>query len=201
MYGDALAQTILSVPGGPFVACLPLLIFCGLLRPVQRGVRLVEEGRLAGRGSHGPPSRSDATGRRVGSAISLNSIELALIAELNREQARDHDAVANDPRTRPEKRLAAARAASQWRARASVFQVQAQRQSAQPIVPDYQTMDDGLGVVYAGPERRQRTRRTRKRRATAAPRGLERHNRQAIGNRRRGDRRRSELASLVRIGR
>lgn len=193
MPGHALAQMFLSGAGVAFLACLPVLIFCGLLRPLRRSGGVLEQTRPDEHGS--PPS--DGGDRPEGSAISLNSIELALIAELNLEQARGYEAVANDPETRPETRLASAQAASQWRARASLFQLQAQRQSAQPLVPAHPAAHDGLSIVYAGPERRKATRRTQTRRAAAAARALERRNRPAIGDRRRRDRRGPELAALL----
>jgi hypothetical protein len=181
---------LVSGAGGALVACLPIVIFCGLLRPLRRSWGSLAPTRRA---EHKPPP-SERGDRLEGSAISLNSIELALIAELNLEQARGHEAVANDPETRPERRRAAAQAASEWRARASLFQLQAQRQSAQPLVPGGDAVHRGLGFVYAGPERRQRTRRTWTRRAAAVPRWRERRNGHAAGDRRRGDRRRPELA-------
>ena len=180
----------LSGAGVTLLACLPVLIFCGLLRPLRRSGGVLEQTRPDEHGS--PPS--EGGDRPEGSAISLNSIELALIAELNLEQARAHDAVANDPDTRTETRLAAARAAGQWRVRASLLQRQAQRQSSQPMLSGYETMRDGLSVVYTGPERREWTRRTRTRRATAMPPGPERREPDAPGDRRRGDRRCPQLA-------
>ncbi len=189
MDGQVLGQMIVSGVGGALVACLPVLIFCGLLRPLRRGGGALE---LMRRPEHKPPP-SGAGDRPAGPTLSLNAIELALIAELNLEQARGHEAVAHNPETCPEKRRAAAEAARQWRARASLFQLQAQRQSTQPIVPAHESTHRGLGFVYAGQERRKRSRRTWTRRAMAVSRGLERRNRHAVGDRRRGDRRRREL--------
>jgi hypothetical protein len=188
MHGYALAQTILSGPDG----LLPLVILCGLLHPLQHRVRPVAGSRRSAGG--GQEAARGYGPDRPGTTIGLNSIELALIAELNLEQARAHDAVANDPDTRTETRLAAARAAGQWRVRASLLQRQAQRQSSQPMLSGYETMRDGLSVVYTGPERREWTRRTRTRRATAMPPGPERREPDAPGDRRRGDRRCPQLA-------
>lgn len=187
MHG-ALAQTILSSPDG----LLPLLILCGLLRALQHRVRPVSGPRWGAGGSQ-EEARSDGPVRH-GTTISLNSIELALIAELNLEQARAHDAVANDPDTRTDIRLAAARAAGQWRVRASLLQRQAQLQSSQPMLSGYETMHNGLSVDYTGPERRARTRRKRTRRATAMHAGPGRRDPDSRGDRRRGDRRRPKLA-------
>jgi hypothetical protein len=194
MHGHVLTQTLLSGPGGPWLACLPLLVFCGLLRPLVRCARLLEEPRRAPRWSRQPPCSLD--GDNPGeSGIRLTPIELALIAELNLEQARSHEEVASDPDRAAETRLAAARAASEWRARATLFHQQAQRQSAEPVVPRQPAALARSGACYVGPERRRHTRRSQSRRVAAASGELERRERQDAGDRRRGDRRRPQLAS------
>ena len=57
--------------------------------------------------------------------MSLNSIELGLIAELNLEMARANEAVAEDATELPETRRVASEAANAWRERARLFQLQA----------------------------------------------------------------------------
>ncbi len=193
MHAHVLTQTLLSGSGGTWLACLPLLVFCGLLRPMVRCARLFEESRRAAGWSR-EPRRSEDRDRPGESEVRLTPIELALVAELNLEQARAHDEVANDPDRTPETRLAAARAASEWRTRASLFQQQAQRQSAEPIAPLHPASHARSGVRYAGPERRRHTRRRQSARVMAASGELERRDRRDAGDRRRGDRRRPQLA-------
>jgi hypothetical protein len=194
MHGHAIAHTVLAVAGGPFVACAPLLIFCGLLAPLGRGARPFDEVRRTAWWRAEPRRRRAGNMWQVDSPLGLNSIELALIAELNLERARAHEEVANDPDTRHETRAAAAQEAREWRARAAVFQMEAQRQSAQPIVPGVQASDGALEPAYTGPDRRKQARRRQTRRMTAMSWARDRRDRHAAGDRRRGDRRRLELA-------
>ena len=75
MPGHALAQMFLSGAGVAFVL-LPVLIFYGLLAHSGADGGVLDKTRPDEHGS--PPS--EARDRPEGSAISLNSIELALIA-------------------------------------------------------------------------------------------------------------------------
>ena len=127
--------------------------------------------------------------------MSLNAIELALIAELNLERARDHDAVANDAARLPEVRQAAAAAATAWRERARLFKLEAGRRSAHSMAPG----ESGpvFDFTYTGPERRRQMRRLQTRRgdAEAVAGGPAARDRRTAPERRRNDRRRPELAA------
>ncbi|HUJ34699.1 MAG TPA: hypothetical protein VLW51_05775 [Solirubrobacteraceae bacterium] len=125
--------------------------------------------------------------------MSLNAIELALIAEHSLEMARANEAVANDAATGLETRRRASEVAAAWRRRAESFKLQAQRRCAHPIVPGEQPLSHVR--AYAGPERRQRMRRTQTRRTDPAWAAAdEDRDRRAGPERRRHDRRRPELA-------
>jgi hypothetical protein len=199
MLSHALAHTILPGAAGPWAVCWALLIFCGLLGPVEPKGRAQRELRGAVRSSdESPPKprgdRSAGEDRPEPSAISLNAIELALIAELNLERARDHDAVANDAARLPEVRQAAAAAATAWRERARLFELEAGRRSAHPMAPG----ESGpvIDFTYAGPERRRQMRRRQTRRGDWEASGRrDRRDRRAGPERRRGDRRRPEFAA------
>jgi hypothetical protein len=125
--------------------------------------------------------------------ISLNSIELALIAELNLEMALAQDAVAQDAIQRLETREIASEAAARWRGRARWLQLQAQRQSADSIVPD-EPMIHAPAAAYSGPERRRQMRRQRARR-TETPVGSApgRGDQRISYDRRKRERRRAEV--------
>jgi hypothetical protein len=116
--------------------------------------------------------------------MSLNAIELALIAEHSLEMARANQAVADDGATRLETRREAARVAAAWRQRAELFQIEARRRSAYPIHPCVQPIRP-----YAGPERRRRMRRTHTRRTDPAYAGNDRGDRRAGPERRWRERR------------
>jgi hypothetical protein len=119
--------------------------------------------------------------------MALNAIELALIAEHSLEMARANQAVADDAAVQLETRLEAARLAAGWRQRAELFQIEARRRSAYPIVPCVQPIRP-----YAGPERRTRMRRTQTRRTDPASAGQDRGDRRAGPERRWRERRCAE---------
>jgi hypothetical protein len=235
MHVDALVQMIVSAAGhGSPPALVPglvLLVFCGLLRPLEPRVRaFAASRRTAGGGGYGGASevrgraahesgargrgvrsdrQPDARADRVGtSAIDLNSIELALLAELSLEMALGEDAVANDVARSPQTRRVASELAAAWRERSRRFQLQAQRQGMDPIVPELQPERRGTDPIaadlrlisgpapsYRGPERRKRMRRTQTRRTSStAPDGIDRLDRRTGRDRRQHDRRRRELA-------
>lgn len=168
------------------VACV-LLALSGLLEPLECRVRaFVCRARWEPAAVEAP---SDAL-REEGSAIpmSLNAIELALIAEHSLEMARANQAIADDVRTPPETRRNAADVAAAWRQRAELFMVQARRQSAYRIVPAVRPIR-ASGTVYTGPDRRRQMRRTRPRRTDLSATGDGRGDRRARPERRRLDRR------------
>ena len=112
MLGHAIAHTILLGEAGSWAVCCALLVFSGLLGPLKPKARALREIRRAVRSSDEPPPKaredwSVREDRPEASAMTLNAIELALIAELNLERARDHDAVANDAARLPKVRQAA----------------------------------------------------------------------------------------------
>ena len=152
----------------------------------RRGVRSGDEPPRKSR--RAPPERED---RPEALAISLNAIELALIAELNRERARDHDAVANDTARLPEVRQAAAESATAWRARARLFELEAGRRSGHPLVAGESS--PVVDFSYTGPERRRHMRRRQTRRSDGQA-ASERFDQRTELERRRQDRRRPELA-------
>lgn len=176
MHGYGLAQTILvSRDGAGPMACFALLAFCGFLRPLKR------------RGRVEPPRRARAKSPAT-PTVELNAIELGLLAELSLEQARANEELVDDPAQRPEIRRSAQETAMAWRERARVFQLQACRRGAAPLVPDVH--------AYTGPERRAGMRRRDARRTgPASSLGTRPGDRRTVPDRRRGDRRRPELAS------
>jgi len=200
MLSHALAHTILLGAAGSWAVCCALLIFSGLLGPFERKARgLAGIQRAVGSSDEPPPKAgrepSAREDRPEASAMSLNAIELALIAELNLERARDHDAVANDAARLPEVRQAAAAAATAWRERARLFKLEAGRRSAHWMAPG----ESGpvFDFTYTGPERRRQMRRLQTRRgdAEAVAGGPEARDRRTAPERRRNDRRRPELAA------
>jgi hypothetical protein len=189
---------------GYAIAAFTLLIFGGVLRPPESRARafvsyLLEE-RVAIRrfrqGHAGVEPRRDAPPAPAAAPpMSLNPIELALIAEYSLEMARANEAVAEDATVQLETRRRASEVATAWRRRAQLFQMQARCQSAQPIIPGEQSIHVP-GRAYTGPERRQKMRRTQTRRTEwplASP-GRSGHDRRAQVERRRRDRRRPEPA-------
>ena len=175
MHGFGLAESILlNRDGAGLMACFALLAFCGLLRPLQRS------GRFA------PTLRAEPNDPAT-PTVKLNAIELGLLAELSLEQAHAHQELVDDPAQSPEIRQSAAATAVAWRERARVFQSQACRQAAAPIVPDVH--------AYTGPERRKGLRRRETRRTGSTPSvGRQPGDRRMAPDRRQGDRRRPELA-------
>jgi len=167
------------------VAVFALLVFSGLLRPLEpRACMLRRRAAVELR----PDALPDPAGA---SPMSLNSIELGLIAELNLEMAQANEAVAQDVTQRPETRRVASEAANTWRERARLFHLQAHRQSAHPIVPGTRSVHPA-GLAYTGPERRRQMRRTQTRR-TGGP-VLDARDRRIGSDRRRRDRRRPKTA-------
>lgn len=193
MYCYALVQTMLSGGDATLAACVALLVFSGLLGPFEPRALALGKRRRGARRSHEPPP--PATADRSGDlAISLNAIELALIAELSLEQASAHDAVADDAGQRPEIRTAAAEAATAWRERARLFQLEARRRVGHPIVPGRPAQV--AASAYTGPERRRQMRRGQTRRGgpEVAFDARDRRDRRTVAERRGRDRRRRELA-------
>jgi hypothetical protein len=191
MLGYALAHATLLGAGGSLAVYGALLIFSGLLGPLEPKARRPGEFRRPVRSGHEPPPKSRKE-QPEALPISLNAIELALIAELNLERARDHDAVANDAVRLPEVRRAAATAATAWRERARVFQLEAERRSGHSMAPGKSA--PVMDFTYTGPERRQHMRRRQTRRYEAEAASEHRRDRRAGPERRREDRRRPELA-------
>jgi hypothetical protein len=91
--------------------------------------------------------------------LGLSSIEVALLATFNLEMADSYDEIADDPKLRRETRRNAGESASCYRARAELFQLEAQRLSAYPTILAEQPAQ-ARAARYTGPERRKRERRT-----------------------------------------
>jgi hypothetical protein len=179
---------------GHALAALVVVMFCGLLRPLGWRVRaLVRAAGPASSDTKPPPDVMPDRGQPL--PMRLNAIELALIAEHSREMARANEAVADDTSKRLETRRRASDVAAAWRQRAQLFQMQAQRESARPIVPGEQTVC-AFGRKYTGPERRERGRRTQTRRTDGSSVGTRhaRGDRRARPERRGRDRRRPQPA-------
>lgn len=105
----------------------------------------------------------------MSSPLHLTSIELALLAKFSLEMADSYEEVADDPNRRRETRANAWESASCYRARAQVFQLEAQRLSAYPTFLTEQPGEPDR-ARYTGPERRKRERRTRDRRGSQSSR-------------------------------
>ena len=120
--------------------------------------------------------------------------QLALLAELSLERAREQDALADDPRQGFETRRAASAAATAWRERAGILQREARGRSGQPMAPGFPAL--GMDSPYTGPERRRHIRRGQPRRAHdgASSGDPGSHERRTRPERRRRDRRQPELA-------
>jgi hypothetical protein len=192
MYGHALVHTMLSGGDGTLATCVALLVFSGLLGPFEPSARGLGKLRKARR-SH-EPSRMVTPVPSADATMSLNAIELALIAELSLEQASAYETVAHRAGERPEIRLAAAETATAWRERARRFQLEARRRSGQPMVPGRPARV--MASSYTGPERRWQTRRRdlRRGRRELAAAGPGPSDRRTRPERRRRDRRRGGLA-------
>lgn len=179
---------------GHALATLALLVFSGLLESLEwRAHALMSQARRPHRDVERPTE--DSPDQAMASPVRLNPIELALIAELSLEMARDNEVVANDATKRPEARRSALEDASAWRERARLFQSQAQRLSARPIVPGERSRRVSDWDYY-GPERRRRIRRGQSRRTdpVAASAEVGRGERRRSADRRGRDRREPELA-------
>lgn len=124
-------------------------------------------------------------------ALELSELELAVVAELNREMASDYEQVASDPGQRLESRRRASELALALHERASLFQLEAQLRLGPSPPP-------AGAHVYSGPERRKDGRRVHSRRAgheAASPRwGGERR---TTPDRRRRDRRRDGTLAVL----
>jgi hypothetical protein len=179
---------------GYVLAVSVLLVFSGLLRPLQSRAWALPwqpDPRPASREL--PPEVSPD--RALALPIRLNAIELALLAELSLEQARAHEAVANDPRKRHETRVAASEAARAWRERAGLFQSQAGYRSGHPMGPGHHPLL-APASSYTGAERRKQMRRQQTRRVGHGPPSpaIDRRDRRVGAERRRSDRRRPRPA-------
>jgi hypothetical protein len=171
--------------GSYAVVVFALLVFSGLLRPLGPKARTLR------RYAAFQPRRDPSPDPAGATPVSLNSIELGLIAELNLEMAEANEAVAQDVTQRPETRRVASEAANTWRERARLFHMQAQRQGARPIVPGPRPVHQA-GLAYTGLERRREVRRTQTRR-TGGP-VLDARDRRIGPDRRGRDRRRPGAA-------
>lgn len=210
MPGHGLVHAVLSAGGlsspSAFAVCSVLLIFCGVLRPLESRARALVGGpRTAERASteapiENPPERGrpgpsgTVPGPPESSPLTLNAVELALIAELSLEMARANDAVADDATERFDTRRSASEAASAWRQRARMLQSHARRQSSTPMGPHGRQFS---ASTYTGPERRRHMRRMHTRRTDSASAQLGRYDRRIEAERRGGDRRRSELGTSL----
>lgn len=135
--------------------CLALLTFCGFVtadpglalspistafrRTVQRCRKLVQSMGLMRqprhRADHQDRQQNGEQSRSQNSApFSLNAIELALLAELSLETAQAHDELAADSRRRAETRRDAQARAAILRERAHLFELEARRLNAQPLL-------------------------------------------------------------------
>jgi hypothetical protein len=183
-------------------ACLPLLVFSGLLRvdpriglsPVRRLVEWISLIRQPGDATEREDWReSDAQPRSENyAAFSLSAIELAVVAELNLEIARAHDELADDASQRVETRRAARAKATAIRERAELLHLEARLLSTQPMLYAPSRLEPASFGTW--PERRTYERRTRSRRrdeesAAGAPGGRERR---TLPDRRQRERRAAE---------
>jgi hypothetical protein len=133
-----------------------------------------------------PPAASP--GASMG-GIHLTSLELALVAQFNLEMAEAYDEVAEDPQVSLDTRRRARAAAYHRRDRARLLQAEAQRLRAYPTsVGGHSTEKQ---PPYAGPERRERERRMRDRRASGSLRtpALAHADRRSVADRRQRERR------------
>lgn len=182
---------------GYALAAFALLILGGVLRPSESPARaLIRRFRPRHAGVKPPWDTPSAPAAAPPSdRLSLNPIELALIAEYSLEMARANEAVARDPSKELDTRRRASEVATAWRGRAQLFQMQARYQSAEPIIPGEHSIHVP-GRAHTGPERRQKMRRTQTRRteSASASAGRSGHDRRAQVERRRRDRRRPEPA-------
>jgi hypothetical protein len=96
--------------------------------------------------------------------LALSPVELAVIAALNLELARDHEEAAEDNSQHIDTRRRSRQIAIGRRGRARMLHQEVQRLSACPFVHDEQ-LTLRLSPPYVGPERRRRARRVRDRRA------------------------------------
>ncbi|MBV8999965.1 MAG: hypothetical protein JO304_12945 [Solirubrobacterales bacterium] len=182
-------NTMFSGGASPMFVCFVLLLFSGLFRPRARSA--LGTAKIP---SLHQPLPDNSPDRVVASSISLSSIELALLAELSLEQAREHETLARDPNQRLETRQTASKAAAAWRERARILQLEAGRQSWAPMLPGRPT--EVMASTYAGPERRRHIRRAQTRRdgPQAASGSTGSRERRTGPDRRRSDRRRPQLA-------
>jgi hypothetical protein len=175
---------------GHELVAVVLLALSGPLRPLEwRARSFVCRARWAAAAVEPPPVASPD--RAPATPLSLNAIELALIAEHSLEMARANQAVADDATTRLEARRKSAEVAAAWRQRAELFQIEARRRSADPIVPGVQPIRAG-GPDHVGSERRRHMRRKRTRRTDPSWTAGGRGDRRARPERRGRDRRCAE---------
>lgn len=118
----------------------------------------------SGRANARRSTASATLGRRE---IQLSPLELALIAEFNREMAAAYDQVANDPTAQSATRQVAQESAARRRERAELFQLEARRASTYPAAVAHMATQEERPNV--GPERRRRERRSGERRRLRFP--------------------------------
>jgi hypothetical protein len=99
--------------------------------------------------------------------MNLNSIEMAVVAEMDLEMARGYEEVARDATQSADTRQAAQDAAAQWRERARLCGLEARRLTAEPLVPGERSASQP-DRPYAGPERRKQERRRGERRGSGS---------------------------------
>jgi hypothetical protein len=114
-------------------------------------------------GARSIPPTVDASADQIVGAVKLSSIELALVAAMSLEMARDCDELAEDSKQGLEARRTARRLGSGWRERARVLQHEACRLGAQATGSGEESREPSSSD--ADPERRQRARRTHQHRA------------------------------------
>jgi hypothetical protein len=99
--------------------------------------------------------------------MNLNSIEIAVVAEMDLEMARGYEEVARDTTQNAETRRAAQDAASRWRERARLYSLEARRLTAEPLFPGERPASQP-DRPYTGPERRKQERRRGERRGNGS---------------------------------
>lgn len=157
-------------------------------RPVAASTTTSHQHRDPAGGAAGHSPAPTAT------AMHLNSLELALLAQFNLEMAAAYDEVAEDHKCGLVTRHTARESASRRRQRARMLESEAQRLAAYPTsVPEQTPYEQPM--PYAGPERRkgERRRRERRRPVPSSTRSLGIAERRANRDRRRRERRAQAL--------
>jgi hypothetical protein len=99
--------------------------------------------------------------------MNLNSIEMAVVAEVDLEMARGYEEVVRDTTRTAETRWAAQEAASRWRERARLYSLEARRRAAEPLLPGERSASQA-DRLYFGPEQREQERRVGERRGNGS---------------------------------